>query len=387
MAEKLPILVTQITLDASNEYKEYLVSAKQGDKATRFVSVLIVNDGQEYEAPADADLIANFQKPDGTFCYNACTRSGNRILVELTNQVLTAAGTISCEVEVRSSDASQVLTSCGFAIENGKGLRDESAILSSNEMTAFDTKWQQINADMQEWAAVEALRVAAETARADAEEQRVLKETARQAAETARAKTEMARAAAEQASVASEQARAAAEQARVAAEQARLDAETKRQQDTTTAINAAQAATQATEDATARAEAALETQAQLNATMAAAQGYAASAEQSAEQAQQNAQQAAAAATEVINAGVTEKLAQVQAAAQTAVNAKDAAVLNAGQTSADLQATNTAKQDTLAAQAAAEAAALQAQGYAGAATYAFGYDSDGKFTFFFNDGEE
>ena len=29
---------------------------------------------------------------------------------------------------------------------------------------------------------------------------------------------------------------------------------------------------------------------------------------------------------------------------------------------------------------------QAQGYAGAATYAFGYDSDGKFTFFFNDGE-
>ena len=84
--------------------------------------------------------------------------------------------------------------------------------------------------------------------------------------------------------------------------------------------------------------------------------------------------------------MTEKLAQVQAAAQTAVNAKDAAVLNAGQTSADLQATNTAKQDALAAQAAAEAAALQAQGYAGAATYAFGYDSDGKFTFFFNDGE-
>ncbi len=71
------------------------------------------------------------------------------------------------------------------------------------------------------------------------------------------------------------------------------------------------------------------------------------ADQSAAVAQQAAEDAALAKT------------QAQAAAQTAVNAKDAAVLNASQTSADLQATNTAKQDALAAKDAAEAAAQTA----------------------------
>ena len=45
---KLPVLITRIDIDAGAERKNYLVQAKQGDKATRFVSVLIVEDGKEY---------------------------------------------------------------------------------------------------------------------------------------------------------------------------------------------------------------------------------------------------------------------------------------------------------------------------------------------------
>ena len=41
---KLPVLITRIDIDAGAERKNYLVQAKQGDKATRFVSVLIVED-------------------------------------------------------------------------------------------------------------------------------------------------------------------------------------------------------------------------------------------------------------------------------------------------------------------------------------------------------
>ena len=100
---KLPVLITRIDIDAGAERKNYLVQAKQGDKATRFVSVLIVEDGKEYAPPADADLIANFQKPDGKFAYNAAKiDDGNRILVELTNQVLAAPGEVVCEVEILS---------------------------------------------------------------------------------------------------------------------------------------------------------------------------------------------------------------------------------------------------------------------------------------------
>lgn len=159
----MTILITRIDIDAGAERKNYLVQAKQGDKATRFVSVLIVEDGKEYAPPADADLLANFQKPDGKFAYNAAKiDEGNRILVELTNQVLAVPGEVVCEVEIRAKDSSQILTSCTFTVKVGRSNRNEAAILSSNEMTAFDTKWAEINADMEEWATVERLRVEAE---------------------------------------------------------------------------------------------------------------------------------------------------------------------------------------------------------------------------------
>lgn len=188
---KLPALITRIDIDAGAEKKDYLVQAKQGDKATRFVSVLIVEDGKEYAPPADADLIANFQKPDGKFAYNAAKiDEGNRILVELTNQVLAAPGEVVCEVEIRAKDGSQVLTSCMFTVKVGRNNRDENAILSSNEMTAFDTKWAEINADMEEWTTAERLRVEAEQKRAKAETARANAETARVNAETARVTAE-----------------------------------------------------------------------------------------------------------------------------------------------------------------------------------------------------
>ena len=188
---KLPALITRIDIDAGAEKKDYLVQAKQGDKATRFVSVLIVEDGKEYAPPADADLIANFQKPDGKFAYNAAKiDEGNRILVELTNQVLATPGEVVCEVEIRAKDGSQVLTSCMFTVKVGRNNRDENAILSSNEMTALDTKWAEINADMEEWTTAERLRVEAEQKRAEAETARAEAETARAEAETARANAE-----------------------------------------------------------------------------------------------------------------------------------------------------------------------------------------------------
>ena len=153
---KLPVLITRIDIDAGAERKNYLVQAKQGDKATRFVSVLIVEDGKEYAPPADADLIANFQKPDGKFAYNAAKiDDGNRILVELTNQVLAVSGEVVCEVEIRAKDSSQVLTSCTFTVKVGRSNRNENAILSSNEMTAFDTKWAALNSSMEEYATAE----------------------------------------------------------------------------------------------------------------------------------------------------------------------------------------------------------------------------------------
>ena len=252
---KLPVLITRIDIDAGAERKNYLVEAKQGDKATRFVSVLIVEDGKEYAPPADADLLANFQKPDGKFGYNAAKiDEGNRILVELTNQVLAVPGEVVCEVEIRAKDSSQVLTSCAFTVKVGRSNRNEAAILSSNEMTAFDTKWAEINADMEEWATVERLRVEAEQNRVNAENARVNAETARENAESARNNAETSR--------------ASAETSRTKAETARQTAEGKREANTQAAIKNAQDATNKATEATKKAEAALTDQAELEQTLA-----------------------------------------------------------------------------------------------------------------------
>ena len=245
---KLPVLITRIDIDAGAERKNYLVQAKQGDKATRFVSVLIVEDGKEYAPPADADLIANFQKPDGKFAYNAAKiDDGNRILVELTNQVLAVPGEVVCEVEIRAKDSSQVLTSCTFTVKVGRSNRNENAILSSNEMTAFDAKWATLNSSMEEYATAERLR-------AEAEQNRAAAETARQNAEASRDGNETAR--------------KNAEASRAKAETARQTAEDKREKNTQAAIKNAQDATNKATEATKKAEAALADQAELEQTLA-----------------------------------------------------------------------------------------------------------------------
>lgn len=334
---KLPVLITRIDIDAGAEIKNYLVQAKQGDKATRFVSVLIVEDGKEYAPPADADLLANFQKPDGKFAYNAAKiDEGNRILVELTNQVLAVPGEVVCEVEIRAKDSSQILTSCTFTVKVGRSNRNEAAILSSNEMTAFDTKWAEINADMEEWATVERLRVEAEQKRVNAENARVNAETARENAESARNNAETSR--------------AKAETARTKAETARQTAEGERETNTQAAIKNAQDATNKATEATNKAEAALADQAELEQTLANCKTLKGQAE--------------TAASNAAASKTAAETAQKQAAAnQTAAQAAKESAEQAQQTAADNQAT-AEQQAALAGQerAKAEAAAKTAESW-------------------------
>ena len=58
--------------------------------------------------------------------------------VELTNQALAAAGTAYCDIEIRTSDNSQIITSASFTIEIEKSQRDDNAVESSNEFSALE---------------------------------------------------------------------------------------------------------------------------------------------------------------------------------------------------------------------------------------------------------
>ena len=197
--------ITDVELYFNGEEKKFTVSAKQGDKATRYVRVTILQeDNTEYKIPDGYIAIVNIQKPDRHFCYNECAIQDNKVIIQLTNQALAAAGTAHADVEIRNAANALVLSTQSFEIEIEKSKRDENAILSSNEMTALEDRVQKYIDDLiktkEEVLKVEeAVKIAeearkqAETDRVNAESNRRANEAARQQAESDRQANETAR--------------------------------------------------------------------------------------------------------------------------------------------------------------------------------------------------
>ena len=222
-------LTTNINLEMSGDTKRYLVSAKQGDKATRFIVARLLNNGEPYTIPTGARAVINITKPDGKHVYNTCSYSGSDVTVELTNQALAASGTAYCDIEIRTSDDSQVITSASFTIEIEPSQRNDNAILSANEFTELEN------------------RVKGHIESIDSTNEAVKK---------------------------AEQARANAENNRQQNENTRIQQEQQRQQDTSQAVKNAndatdesKRATTACKEVTERAEDALQNQEQLEATL------------------------------------------------------------------------------------------------------------------------
>ena len=258
--------ITDVELYFNGEEKKFTVSAKQGDKATRYVRVTILQeDDTKYKIPDGYIAIVNIQKPDRHFCYNECAIQDNKVIIQLTNQALAAAGTAHADVEIRNAANALVLSTQSFEIEIEKSQRDDSAILSSNEMTALEDRVQKYIDDLiktkEEVLKVEeAVKIAeearkqAETDRVNAESDRQAKETARQQAESDRQAKETARQQAESDRQTNEAARQQAERNRQGNEAARQQTESDRQENEA-ARQQAESDRQANETARQQAEA------------------------------------------------------------------------------------------------------------------------------------
>lgn len=241
-------MVTNITMEMSGDIKKYMVSAVQGDRATRCVLVKLVNNGEPYMIPDGARAIVNIKKPDGKFVYNTCTYSGNEVTIDLTSQALAASGTAYCNVEIRTADDTQIITSATFEIEIETTQRSDSAIESSNEFTAIEVKVndliekisdtnsaavkaeQQRNQNEESRAAAEKIRQQNEESRAATEKERQQNEENRGQAESDRVKSEQKRSQSEENRQQNEESRAAAEEIRQQNEESRVAAEKERQQ-------------------------------------------------------------------------------------------------------------------------------------------------------------
>ena len=227
-------MVTNITMEMSGDIKKYMVSAVQGDRATRCVLVKLVNNGEPYMIPDGARAIVNIKKPDGKFVYNQCTYSGNEVTIDLTSQALATSGTAYCNVEIRTADDTQIITSATFEIEIETTQRSDSAIESSNEFTAIEVKVHDLIEKISNTnsAAVKAeqQRNQNEESRAAAEKERRQNEENRGQAESDREKSEQKRSQGEDNRKQNEESRAAAEKERQQNEESRAAAEKERQQ-------------------------------------------------------------------------------------------------------------------------------------------------------------
>ena len=230
-------VTTKFEIEMSGGTKQFAMSVKQGDRATRYAEVTLLSYGERYEIPTGSTVTAYIRKPDRHKVYTPCEYDGAVVTVELNSQALAAAGTALCEIEVKSSDLEQVATSVTFEIEIEAKVKDEDSILSGDEMSLFDKTMKQYEAAEKARTQAEAEREQAETERANAETARVNAETERTNAETERASAETARASAETA-------RASAESERVKAENARVQAENLRQESAQEAIDNANMAVQ-----------------------------------------------------------------------------------------------------------------------------------------------
>ena len=209
-------IIKKISIEMSGATRRYVVTAKQGDMASRYVEVTLLDGGEEYTISNDLLVRAYIRKPDRKAVYNSCTFSGAKVMVELDSQVLAAAGTASCEIKIQTADLSQRVTSVTFEIEIEPQVMDENAVKSSDQMGVLDEQ-------MKKYADAEAAREKAEDARKTAEENR-------KKAEESRATEEENRVTAEESRATAEGSRKKAEEARVEAEKKRATAETTRGQ-------------------------------------------------------------------------------------------------------------------------------------------------------------
>jgi hypothetical protein len=135
-------VITRITLDMHSNSKNPVVYAKQGDRATRYIIATLVDGSDNYNIPADSTVVLNATKPDGTCIYNACTYSGSEVTTELTSQMLAVSGTVTCDIEVKSSDSTQLITSATFTLAVSRSQRSDNQIESKDEFTLLDEDLQ-----------------------------------------------------------------------------------------------------------------------------------------------------------------------------------------------------------------------------------------------------
>ena len=133
--EKIP---HNITLDADGTAASHVsVCVKKGDTARTLV-IHLVQRGRPYCIGEDCKAFFTARKPDGKVVYNDCSVDKCGIVYEFTEQTVSAAGLVECEIILRGPDGQQLTSASFFLIVEDTVYSTDNETESTDESTSLE---------------------------------------------------------------------------------------------------------------------------------------------------------------------------------------------------------------------------------------------------------
>lgn len=130
------------SLDLQKSGAQWSIDVKQNDVNSRRIVISLTDGGKTFILGGDMIATIYGKKTDGNVIYKDCTIENGMAIVDVEKQLITAAGTVECELRIYDSNAAgaQLLTTPRFNIEVYDVLSDENRITSTSDYSALTSE-------------------------------------------------------------------------------------------------------------------------------------------------------------------------------------------------------------------------------------------------------
>ena len=127
------------SLDLQKSGAQWSIDVKQNDVNSRRIVISLTDGGKAFILGGDMIATIYGRKTDGNVIYKDCSIENGMAIVDVEKQLITAAGTVECELRIYDSNAAgaQLLTTPRFNIEVYDLLTDENRITSMSDYSAL----------------------------------------------------------------------------------------------------------------------------------------------------------------------------------------------------------------------------------------------------------
>lgn len=130
------------SLDLQKNGAQWSIDVKQNDVNSRRIVISLTDGGKAFILGGDMIAKIYGRKTDGNVIYKDCSIENGMAIVDVEKQLITAAGTVECELRIYDSNAAgaQLLTTPRFNIEVYDVLSDENRITSTSDYSALTSE-------------------------------------------------------------------------------------------------------------------------------------------------------------------------------------------------------------------------------------------------------